>query len=310
MRKLILLFLVATAFGQNGRYDNIAWGPKGPVPFASIGVCSPQPANVSATPCTPLASLCSSLTDTGCTSPNPVTADFLGNYHFYIKNSAQPFTVQIFGPQVASPFVMVDQFTAGVGTVAGNITVNGGSVLTNPVNLQNSGSVTVSNPSGSNVQFSASGGGGGGNPQLENCTPDGTGNSFYGVTSLTAFFSANWQFVFNTTTYFNCTVYIPSAQTGATVAVDVWSSDATAGHTASITYADGVINSGTINIGSLTAASPQTFTTTGVSYNRATLTFNVQSGLSNGSILVVKIGTAPTGTAPTANLNVWAHFIL
>lgn len=151
---------------------------------------------------------------------------------------------------------------------------------------------------------------GGGNPQLENCTPDQTGNSFYSVTSLTNYFLASWQFIFSTTTYFNCTVYIPTAQSGATVAVDVWSSDSTSGHTASITYADGVINSGTMNIGSLTAASPQTFTTTSTANNRVTLTFNVQSTLSNGSILVVKIGTAPTGTAPTANINIYPHFIL
>jgi hypothetical protein len=152
--------------------------------------------------------------------------------------------------------------------------------------------------------------GGGGNPILENCTPDETGNSFYQVTSLTNYFNAAWQFVFNTTTYINCTVYIPTAQTGATVVVDVWSSDSTAGHTASITYADGVINTGTMNIGALTSASNQTFTTTSTANNRATLTFNVQSTLSNGSILVVKIGTAPTGTAPTANINVYPHFIL
>lgn len=156
----------------------------------------------------------------------------------------------------------------------------------------------------------ASTGSGGGNPQLENCTPDETGNSFYSATLLTNYFNASWEFVFNTTTYFNCQVYIPIAQSGATVAVDVWSSDSTAGHTASITYADGVINSGTMNIGSLTSASPQTFTTTSTANNRVTLTFNVQSTLANGSILVVKIGTTPTGTAPTANLNIYPHFIL
>jgi hypothetical protein len=152
--------------------------------------------------------------------------------------------------------------------------------------------------------------GGGANPPLENCTPDETGNSFYSVNALTNYFQAGWQFTFNTTTYINCTVYIPTAQTGATVAVDVWSSDSTAGHTSTITYADGVINSGTVNIGSLTSAASQTFTTTSTANNRVTLTFNVQSTLSNGSILVVKIGTAPTGTAPTSNLNIYAHFVL
>src|ERR1700722_2548905 len=151
---------------------------------------------------------------------------------------------------------------------------------------------------------------GSGNPTLDNCTPDETGNSFYSVNALTAYFQAGWQFIFNTTTYINCTVYIPSAATGATVVVDVWSADSTSGHTATITYADGVINSGTVNIGSLTSAAGQTFTTTSTANNRVTLTFNVQSTLSSGSILAVKIGTSPTGTPPTANLNVYAHLIL
>jgi hypothetical protein len=36
----------------------------------------------------------------------------------------------------------------------------------------------------------------------------------------------------------------------------------------------------------------------------------VQSTLSNGSILVVKIATITTGMAPTANMLVYPHFVL
>jgi hypothetical protein len=151
---------------------------------------------------------------------------------------------------------------------------------------------------------------GGGNPTLDNCTPDQTGNSFPSVLSLTEYFYAPWSFVFNTSTYINCTVYIPTAATGATIVLDIAANDSTAGHTAYFQTCDGVINSGTINISSLTCAAEQTFTTTSTAYNRVTLTFNVQSTLSNGSILVVKIATITTGTAPTANMLVYPHFVL
>lgn len=166
--------------------------------------------------------------------------------------------------------------------------------------------------SGIGTYVACSGGGsGGGNPTLDNCTPDESGNSFYSVTSLTNYFYAGWQFIFNTTTYINCTVYIPTAQSGATIVLDIATSDNTAGHTASFQTCDGVINSGTINLASsLTCASGQTFTTTSTAYNRVTLTFNVQSTLSNGSMLAVKIGVSPSGTAPTANLLMYPHFVL
>jgi len=151
---------------------------------------------------------------------------------------------------------------------------------------------------------------GGGNPTLDNCTPDETGNSFYSVTSLSNYFSAAWQFIFNTATYMNCTVYVPAAQSGATIVLDIAANDATAGHTASFQTCDSVINSGTINAGSMTCAAAQTFTTTSTAYNRVSLTFNVQSTLGNGSLLVLKILTSTSGTAPTANMLVYPHFVL
>jgi hypothetical protein len=163
------------------------------------------------------------------------------------------------------------------------------------------------------ITKASSGGSGGGNPSLDNCTPDQTGNSFYSLTTpaLTNYFYASWEFIPGSASYFNCTVYIPTAQTGATIALDIVSSDATAGHTATFQTCDAVVNSGTINLGSaLTCASSQTFTTTTTAYNRVTLTFNVQSTLANGSILVIKIATATSGTQPAANMLVYPHFIL
>lgn len=153
-------------------------------------------------------------------------------------------------------------------------------------------------------------GGGGGNPVLENCTPDQTGNSFYTVASLSNFFAAHWEFIHGQASYINCTVFVPTAQAGATLVLDIFANDATAGHTANFQTCDVQITSGTLNVGALTCAANQAFTTTGTAYQRVTLTYNVQSTLSNNGILVVKIATSTTGTQPTANMIVQPHFIL
>lgn len=72
--------------GENGK----------PVSGATVVVCT-QPANVTVTPCTPLANL---YTDTTLTTPsaNPLTTDGLGNYHFYAAPGM--YTVQVYGPSV------------------------------------------------------------------------------------------------------------------------------------------------------------------------------------------------------------------
>lgn len=151
---------------------------------------------------------------------------------------------------------------------------------------------------------------GGGNPQIENLTSDQTGNSFYTTTALTNWFAGSWQFVPNTTTFVTGEVYVPTAQTGATLVLDIYDSDAVAGHTANFQTCDNVITTGTLQVGALTCAAAQTYTTTSTAYQRVTLTFAVQSALTNGAMLVVKIGVAPTGTQPATNLIVYPHFIL
>lgn len=87
MKSLFLTFLLFSAAllsAQNVRVDGVVQSRSGaPAPGATVAVCS-QPANTSIVPCAPLAPLCSSLTDTVCASPNPTTADGLGNYFFYI----------------------------------------------------------------------------------------------------------------------------------------------------------------------------------------------------------------------------------
>jgi len=223
-------------------------------------------------------------------------------------------------------WVATENWAVGArGTGFNLVTVQNGTTTTkNAITGNNDGSVSLPQLTGSTqclhvdsfgkISGTGSdcpgGGGAGVSTALENCSPDQTGNSFYNVTSLTNYFYGSWQFKFNTTTYVTCTVFIPSAIAGATISVDVAANDGTAGHTANIQTCDGIVNTGTINIGALTCAANQTFTTTSTAYNRVVLTFNVQSTLVNNSTLVIKIATSPSGTAPTANLLVYPHFIL
>jgi hypothetical protein len=166
------------------------------------------------------------------------------------------------------------------------------------------GAWNCNNPGGS-------GGSGGGNPTLDNCTPDQTGNSFYNVLSLTNYFYGHWEFVTGQSSYIMCTIFLPNGPgTNNHIILDIAANDATAGHTANFQTCDQVINSGTINIGALTCAPNQAFTTTATAYNRVTLTFNVQSTISVNSILVVKIATSTTGTQPANNMLVYPHFVL
>lgn len=92
MKKLLfslILFSVAS-FAQNTTFNGVAQVRSGlPAPGAKVAVCLQPctvPAGVSVSnPPSPLAGLCSSISDAVCTSPNPVTADGLGNYSGYIK---------------------------------------------------------------------------------------------------------------------------------------------------------------------------------------------------------------------------------
>lgn len=122
MRKSSLIFLVVAllctfASGQNVRApigDGVVSSRYGqPAGGAQIAVCS-QPADTSTFPCSPRAALCSSLTDPLCASPNPVTADGLGNYHFYILAGSTPYTIQYYGSGL-TPYSIPDQTFGAAG---------------------------------------------------------------------------------------------------------------------------------------------------------------------------------------------------
>jgi hypothetical protein len=101
---ITLALLCTLAAGQNVRVDGVVQSRSGhPAPGASVAVCT-QPANTGTTPCYPLAPLCSSLTDTACAQPNPVTADGLGNYHFYVA-TGQAYTYQFSGSALTTYFI-------------------------------------------------------------------------------------------------------------------------------------------------------------------------------------------------------------
>ncbi|MGB6360155.1 MAG: hypothetical protein WBF30_15360, partial [Candidatus Acidiferrales bacterium] len=85
------------ARAQGTRYDGVVQGEQGiPASGATIVVCT-QPANVTITPCTPLANL---YTDTtlATPAPNPLASDGLGNFHFYAAPGT--YTVQVYGPGI------------------------------------------------------------------------------------------------------------------------------------------------------------------------------------------------------------------
>jgi hypothetical protein len=108
LRKFILLasllLLPSLATAQYFRYDGVVQSNRGPIGGQSVAVCS-QPAVTTMQPCSPLVTLYQ--TPSGGALTNPTASDTLGNFHFYV--AAGIYTVQIYGPQVYTPYVMPDQ---------------------------------------------------------------------------------------------------------------------------------------------------------------------------------------------------------
>lgn len=94
---LVGLLGTGTVRAQGVRHDDVVRNEQGlPATGATIVVCT-QPANVTATPCTPLANLYTDAT-LATPAPNPLASDGLGNYHFYAAPGI--YTVQVYGPGI------------------------------------------------------------------------------------------------------------------------------------------------------------------------------------------------------------------
>jgi hypothetical protein len=123
MKELVFLLLFlgsAPLFAQNLRVDGIVLARDGtPAPGASFAVCT-EPATTSTQPCVPSAALCSSLSDTTCTSPNPVTAEESGNYHFYLKSGQIHYILQFYGAGLTAR-VLTDQGSAASGSLGASV---------------------------------------------------------------------------------------------------------------------------------------------------------------------------------------------
>lgn len=182
---LAALCLASTvARAQGSRHDGVVQGEQGtPVAGATIVVCT-QPANVTVTPCTPLANLYTDPT-LSTPAPNPITSDGLGNFHFYAAPGL--YTVQVYGPGIntyTTPDVLLPtnpsnaQFGSITATNAisaltlslgGNLAVGGNASVTGTFTA---GSFAANLATTSNVQLKGSGG-----ILYVDSTPNGCGGS-------------------------------------------------------------------------------------------------------------------------------------
>jgi hypothetical protein len=111
---LILIACASFVHAQNARVDGVVQSRTGaPAPGAFVAVCL-QPATTTVIPCTPTAPICSSAADVVCTQPNPIQADGLGNYSFYITPGT--YTLQFYGSGLTTR-VQPDQ-GFGIGTAS------------------------------------------------------------------------------------------------------------------------------------------------------------------------------------------------
>jgi hypothetical protein len=151
---------------------------------------------------------------------------------------------------------------------------------------------------------------------FEHCTPDTSG--FVSLTTpitFTNWFATAWEFQPSHTYGMFCDVMIPTTLTpGSTAQVLLYiaANDATAGHTANFQSSDVAVaaTSGNLQVGTLTSSSALPYTTTSTAYQQVLLTFAVNSSLSAGQKLIVKIGTSGTGTPPAANMIVYPYLQL
>lgn len=148
-------------------------------------------------------------------------------------------------------------------------------------------------------------------PELQNGAPDQTGYSFYTVSGLTAWKVGHWEYLPGQTSSVYFSMRLPHVVTSATVVLEVFSADSTAGHTANFTINDGVVDSGqSMNLSALTPGTAQAYTTSAIAYARQTIAFPVQSTLVTDGELLIEVKCSPVGTQPTSNIQMLAYLQL
>lgn len=139
--QLLIIALVCAFLGAGGaaaqstRFQGQLIGSRGlPLANQNVAVCT-QPAVTTTQPCSPLATLSTSLITTS-GGANPFTTDSLGNFFFYAVPGT--YTLQFYGPQVGTPYVQPDM-TVGAGGAGAftTITVSGTATFTGPVTIGN-----------------------------------------------------------------------------------------------------------------------------------------------------------------------------
>lgn len=165
----VTLVSASRARAQGVRYDGVVTGEQGvPASGATVAVCT-QPANVTITPCTPLANLYTDET-LATPAPNPLTSDGIGNFHFYAAPGT--YTLQIYGagintytmPDVLLPInpsnaqfgsiTATDAISALTLSLGGNLSVGGNANVTGTLTA---GSLAANLAPSSNAQLKGTG---------------------------------------------------------------------------------------------------------------------------------------------------------
>ena len=144
---------------------------------------------------------------------------------------------------------------------------------------------------------------------FDSCSPDTTGNIFFQNTVLTNWTAPHWEWVKNSAASLYCFIKIPGnvdATPAASLLLEMAANDSTAGHTDVFTGSDIVITTGAIDVGSLTAESGITFTTTATAYARVTGTASIAATVAANNILVVKIVQTASNSV-TNNVFMWPY---
>lgn len=243
-----------------------------------------------------------------------------GGVSISLQTNGTPNSVQTIENLIAGTNVTLVADSGGGTTISAT---GGSSILLETNGVENGSQSTLNLIAGSNITLTdggtggvtiastASGSGLVGYLGLENGTPDQTGNSFYSVLSLTNWLVGHWEFVTGQASFVVFSMRLPATvPSNADVLLEIFSGDSTAGHTATFQISDAVVNTGTMNVGSLTAGFAQTYTTTATAYQRVTQTYLVQSSLVANGILIIKVATSTTGTAPSTNMYVLPYLKL